>query len=403
MKRFGIVTAAAVVWSLGAAFGPTPVGAQQTITDKDGTRLLTIGKSEPNRIRRASDDKVVASIEEATNCFFILDAEGKRAFLVAGGFVYPADEKRVRCATVDGADIRTGDRGKIAMNYRHPDFCPTAAENRVYRVEGAELTAAQVLAVLTVLRPKIFEVSKEEAERQIKAYQEAEAESDKAFANVLTGKFEVLNSSVKDWGGGLTTITKGKDGFHYIDLQLKGGKLAGIGVKSPSKEGYPELWTAFAPEGAVALAVYEIKGGKLTGKWVPINAAKDGSAVLGSESLEGPESLDGEFKITEAKAPNGGAAYAGTVTIKPFKSEENSSDLESLYTVTWNVGGVKIAGVGAKVKVAEGKYVLLAASGTKGEFAVGHVGCESATNCKGIDFLTSKGLAGYIVWTRQND
>ena len=64
---------------------------------------------------------------------------------------------------------------------------------------------------------------------------------------------------------------------------------------------------------------------------------------------------------------------------------------------------MKIAGVAAKIKLADGKSVLIAASGTKGDFAVGHVTCESATLAKGIDFLTNKGAAGYIVWTKQNE
>jgi hypothetical protein len=259
-----------------------------------------------------------------------------------------------------------------------------------------------LIAALYVLKPEIFKLTKEEEAALKAAMKEAEAESDAEFGKVLVGKFDVLNSSVSDWGGGAIAITRGKDDFHYLDMKLKKESLAGIGLKR-RVGGWDEIWIAFAPEGAVALAVYDIEEGKLTGKWLPINAAKDGKETLGSEMLEGPASLDGDFKIIEAKAPNKGAAYAGTVTIKPHTpTGGNSSDLFNLYSVTWNFGATKIPGVAARLKYGDGKSALIVASGTKGDFAVGHVTCESATLAKGIDFFSSKRGPGYIVWTKQN-
>lgn len=308
----------------------------------------------------------------------------------------------IRLAVIDEDSIRRNPTGKRLLFIDGDDIRPEPGDKRLYFIDG-KVSQIQLVAVLFLLKPELFKLTAKEEEAIQAAMKAAEAESEAAMANVLLGKFDVLNSSISDWGGGTISTVQGKDGFHYLDMKLKQGNLAGIGMKRPG-EGQDELWIAFAPEGAVALAVYDIDGGKLTGKWIPINAAKDGKAVLGHETLEGPASLKGTFKIVSAKAPNDGAEYAGTCTLTPYKpADGNSSDLFDLYSVVWTFGTVKVQGVAAKVKTTDGKSVLIAASGTKGDFAVGHVTCESATLAKGIDFLTNKGAAGYIVWTKQNE
>lgn len=308
----------------------------------------------------------------------------------------------IRLACIDDDSIRRNPTSKRLLFIDGDDLRPEPGGKRLYFIDG-KVSRIQLIAALYLLMPELFKLTpKEEAALQA-AMKAAEAESDAAMANVLLGKFDVLNSSNSDWGGGVVSTVAGKDGFHYLDMKLKKANLSGIGVKRPG-QGQDELWLAFAPEGAVALAVYEIDGGKLTGQWIPMNAAKDGKTVLGHETLRGPATLNGTFKIVSAKAPNDGAEYSGTVTLAPYKpADGNSSDLFDLYSVTWTFGTVKVAGVAAKVKATDGKSVLIAASGTKGDFAVGHVTCQSATLAKGIDFLTNKGAAGYIVWTKQNE
>jgi hypothetical protein len=308
----------------------------------------------------------------------------------------------IRLACIDDDSIRRNPTGKRLLFIDGDDLRPEPGGKRLYFIDG-KVTRIQLIAALYLLMPELFKLTpKEEAALQA-AMKAAEAESDAAMANVLLGKFDVLNSSNSDWGGGVVSTVAGKDGFHYLDMKLKKVNLSGIGVKRPG-QGQDELWLAFAPEGAVALAVYEIDGGKLTGQWIPMNAAKDGKTVLGHETLQGPATLNGTFKIVSAKAPNDGAEYGGTVTLAPYKpADGNSSDLFDLYSVTWTFGTVKVAGVAARVKTTDGKSVLIAASGTKGDFAVGHVTCQSATLAKGIDFLTNKGATGYIVWTKQNE
>jgi hypothetical protein len=308
----------------------------------------------------------------------------------------------IRLATIDEDSIRRNPGGKRLLFIDGDDLRPEPGGKRLYFIDG-KVSRIQLVAVLYLLKPELFKLTPKEEEAIKAAMKAAEAGSDAAMANVLLGKFDVLNSSNGDWGGGVISTVQGKDGFHYLDMKLKNATLSGIGMKKPGK-GQDELWIAFAPEGAVALAVYEIDEGKLTGQWIPMNAAKDGKTVLGHETLQGPAKLAGTFKIVSAKAPNNGAEYTGTATLTPYKpADGNASDLFEMYSMTWTFGTVKIPGVAARIKTTDGKSVLIAASGTKGDFAVGHVTCQSATLSKGIDFLTNKGAAGYIVWVKQNE
>ncbi|MGC4006441.1 MAG: hypothetical protein QM811_26285 [Pirellulales bacterium] len=252
-----------------------------------------------------------------------------------------------------------------------------------------------------MLKPQIFALSEEEKAAQLKAYMAAAAESDKAFDQVLDGKFEIINSNVKAFGAGDFVHTRGKEGgTYYVELNIKDAPMKGIAVRRKASS-YEELWVAFAPQGAVALCVYEIDGTKLNGTWYPINGAKDGATVNGAETLTA-EKTPGTYKITTAKGPNGGAEYTGTLTAKPYvPADGNSTNFAGMFQLTWTLGKTKLQGVGVRVKGAEGKDVILAAAGAGKEgFGVGHVYCESATSIKALDFLFSDGKSGYINLTR---
>lgn len=324
---------------------------------------------------------------------------GKRLLFIDGDNIRH-EPNGIRLLFIDGKNIRRTPNGKRLLFIDGSNIRPDPNGERLYFVDG-EVTRTQLIAALYILKPELFKLTEQEEAELKAAMKEAEEESDKEFQNIHVGKFDVLNSSMDGWGNGVVTTFKGKDNHYYLEMKLKQQTLQGIGVRRPG-QAWEELWIAFAPEGAVALAVYDIDQGKLTGRWIPINAAKEGKTTLGSEVLEGPASLDGEYQIIEAKAPNDGAKYTGTVEIHPLTPNGNQSDLFDLFNVTWKFGTTTVAGVGAKVKSTPGKFALIVASGTKGEFAVGHVTGESATNSKGIDFLTNKGHAGYLVWTKQS-
>ncbi|MCE9608217.1 MAG: hypothetical protein K8U03_25310 [Planctomycetia bacterium] len=369
----------------GADIRPEPGGKRLLFIDGDDIR------SEPGGKRLLFiDDNVLRDAPGGKALLYFDDDDVRNEF---GGY---------RILMVDDYDLRRKPGAKSLLYLDGDDIRDSFGGKRLLFVDG-KVDKKQLLAALYVLMPDLFKLTPEEIATLKGAMAAARAEGEAAMSTVLLGKFDVLNSSVPGWGGGVVTTMAGKDGFHYLDMKLKGAELLGIGVKGTGGAA-GELWIAFAPEGSVALAVYDIDGGKLTGKWVPINAAKDGQETLGNETLEGPASLSGEFKIVAAQAPNAGAKYAGTVTLKPYKPVGgNESDLFDLYQITWNFGATKIPGVAAKIKTGEGNSVLIAASGTKGDFAVGHIGLASATLAKGIDFVTNKGKPGYLVWTKQNE
>jgi len=116
------------------------------------------------------------------------------------------------------------------------------------------------------------------------------------------------------------------------------------------------FWVAYGTPKTVALCVYDIDGGTLKGKWSPWYI--DGDAKnTGSETLTGPASLDGDFKITAGKSPTTGAEYTGTVTIKPAEIVGATDDAKP-YLLTWTFGDIKVYGIGIK----SGKQLFVASA-----------------------------------------
>jgi len=113
------------------------------------------------------------------------------------------------------------------------------------------------------------------------------------------------------------------------------------------------VFAAYGTPKTVGLCLYEIKEGSLSGTWYPWYI--DGNPKnLGTEELKGPATLDGEFTIVASKAPSTGAAYAGTVTIKP-EQIVGAGDQEKPYLVTWNFGATKVQGFGIRT----GNYLIV--------------------------------------------
>jgi len=103
----------------------------------------------------------------------------------------------LKIAVFDGDNIRHGARvnGKVLINYHHPDLCPTSSANRIYSIEGPELTKQQLVAGLYLLKPDMFKLSDDEIAAQQKARKEAGAEEDRlAKMDQVAGKWTMLNS-----------------------------------------------------------------------------------------------------------------------------------------------------------------------------------------------------------------
>lgn len=254
-------------------------------------------------------------------------------------------------ARFDSEDLRHGARGKVVINYHHPDICPDAHSNRIYRVDGPKLTRQQLVAVLYILKPEIFQLSPDEKAAQQKERADNAAEADSlAAADQAAGKWDVLNGNgpVANIGKGAITFGPKKGDVYpaIFDYAAGGGpSWAGVAAyKVVSGDRY--LWTAYGTPKTIGLCVYEIDGGTLTGKWYPWYCDGDPKNV-GTETLSGPASLDGEFKIVSAKTPTTGAPYAGTVSIAPTKIV-GADESEQPYLLTWTLGTVKIRGIGIR-------------------------------------------------------
>jgi len=94
------------------------------------------------------------------------------------------------------------------------------------------------------------------------------------------------------------------------------------------------------------LVVYRVAGGVLDGEWVTPGSQK---AELGRETLEGPDNLNGTYKITLGQNRDGTTNYTGEVIIKP----EGDT-----YLLAWMVP--KLAYIGRGVRIGD---VLVVAYG----------------------------------------
>ncbi len=182
---------------------------------------------------------------------------------------------------------------------------------------------------------------------------EAGEEADRlAAADQIAGKWEMLNGHgpVEKIGVGFITVGGKKGGAYPVTFDhTKGGgpMWSGVGVYKEDF-GDKHFWVAYGTPKSTGLCVYEIKGGALEGKWYPWYI--DGAAKnMGTESLKGPEGLDGDYQIVSAKAPGTGAPYTGTVTIKPL-TIVGAADEGKPYELTWTLGTVKVKGIGIRTK-----------------------------------------------------
>ncbi len=287
------------------------------------------------------------------------------AILVVDGHDVRHTAAGVKLAVFDGDNLRHGNSvdGKVLMNYHHPDLCPDSKSDRVYTVDGQALTPQQLVGVLYLLKPELFKLTDAETVAQQKAMAEAGAEADKLAAQDQVAKpWMVLNGHgpVEKINAGTITFTPRKGGVYPVTFDYtKGGGPSFTGVAASTElSGDRYIWAAYGTPKTVGLCVYKIDGGKLSGRWHPWYDQGDPKNI-GTEELEGPDTLDGDYKITAAKAPATGAAYTGTVTIKPLEVV-GAADDEKPYSVTWTIGETKLQGIAIRTK----NYLYVATGGT---------------------------------------
>ena len=132
------------------------------------------------------------------------------------------------------------------------------------------------------------------------------------------------------------------------------------------------LGAAYASEGVpFGLVVYRIAGGTLDGEWI---SSGDVKAELGHETLQGPTTLGGTYKITLGQNRDGTTNYTGEVIIKPYGHT---------YLVAWMVP--KLAYVGRGIRIGD-VLVVAYGQGTGPKQRPGVVGyqIEDADNMVGV-------------------
>jgi hypothetical protein len=127
----------------------------------------------------------------------------------------------------------------------------------------------------------------------------------------LSGEYTVTSASRpggdRSVHAGTVAIRAG--GGHYtIEWRLQNGqKYGGVGLEQG--EFLAAGWDA---SGDAGVAVYEINGGQLKGRW----AMPSGGGKLGAEDLRGPSGLNGVYEAVAARSPSG-ESYEGQLSLTP--------------------------------------------------------------------------------------
>jgi eukaryotic-like serine/threonine-protein kinase len=149
----------------------------------------------------------------------------------------------------------------------------------------------------------------------------------------LSGQYAITSASNPGGSGGYqgsVRITKEGDIYKLVWAVDNSPPYQGVAI--PMDQTLAVGWGMGARFG---VAVYQVRGGKLFGRWATANSGPRS----GVEELEGPEGLQGTYRIVTGKAPEGGGSYTGTVSILP------SGDT---FTVTWTLPTVAYSGVGIR-------------------------------------------------------
>lgn len=340
LRGHQLITALALFLSFGASARATPTLIN---AEPSGKRILQVSDTEitddatGKTILYLHDNEILKNIHDPA--VLIVDDDAIRHTLAG-----------IKLAQFDGEDLRHSNvNGKVLFNYHHPDICPDSQSNRMFSVEGPELSRVQLVAVMYALKPEFFTLSAEEtAAKQKEMMENAEESEREAAKDHVIGKWQVLSGSgpvAKIDKGDITFGTKVGPVYPATFDYSKAGGPSWTGVATMKEvSGDQTIFAAYGTPKSIGLCVYDINGGDLTGTWYPWYF--DGDAKnLGTETLKGGAKLGGEYKIVSAKAPTTGVAYSGSVTFTPIEIAGSSDET---YSVLWTLGDVKAYGIGVK-------------------------------------------------------
>jgi hypothetical protein len=278
---------------------------------------------------------------------------GKRLLFVdKDGDVRP-NPNGIRIAFWDGDTLRRSPGGPIILFLDGDDVRPDMGGPRLYFLDGPALSKQQLTAVLMILKPELFQLSKEETaakEKEFAANAAAsqpttKAESTPNTANAKTDPW-VGNRPITSQRTGKSTKREGtidiaKQGKCYTVTYKTGEnpEWRGIGVPIEEPGMEPEIWAVVGPASAVALGAYVVKDGKLDGTWIPVNATGEDRSVLGFEKLRGAAELGGQYTIESGKLPNGGTEYSGALQIEPLPVKDKEV---KCYRILWSNGATAV-------------------------------------------------------------
>ncbi len=310
---------------------------------------------------------------------------GKRLLMVDADGDVRHEPGGVRLAFWDGTELRRTPGGPRLGLMENNDFRATPGGKRFFFVDG-KLSRIQLTAVLYLLKPEFFTLTPAETAAKQKEMAEAGAQADAAAAaDYFPGEHQIITHYTDGPKKRQGSIVLTKQGEYYGVTFKTGDQPAwqGIGIKYKSQYGDEELWAAVGPEAAVSLGLYQIKGGNLTGTWLPVNAAADKSN-FGFENLTGAAQLGGVYQITSGKLPNGGVAYTGALNIDPLPGNMNSNG--PTYRFRWATGTTALAfRVGDRMAVA---------AGWGADFEILRLQMNNSKGLNG-DFMSKSGSKGY--------
>ena len=303
------------------------------------------------------------------------------------------NDSHVRLLWSNGHQLCKGVNEKVVFDYdgRNRSIAINGSDRATYTVSchngnsESRLEAWQVVAIAYALQPKLFEVSKADAEAQRAEAAVNAKETEKFYATRLSGEFDVISTNSPPLRNA-KCLVKPVGKFVYMQYELSNGtKLQGIGIPKNPGEGNDQerILTALNTDGVVALGIYEVESGQLQGSWFPTSLLLDPKTLIGIENLKGKtgSALSGKFTITEAKTPVKAEPYTGTLEVKPMPRMD--SGITPTYELTWSLGTVTIKGIGIQVRLFDTKTktqktYLVAAVGS-GEVLVGqHFGMSSS-------------------------
>jgi len=355
------------------------------VKDSAGKTVLVI---DGDVVKDGAGDKTLMTITDDK----ITDASGKMVLYINGDMIRDKPEGAL-LLMIDGRHIKRGPGGDNLLYVDGKNLMRGDRSGKpLYTFAGDDLTSQRRMAALYLLMPELFGASKEADAKTLADQSKTAAASDSdAIKNFVAGEYKIDAYSSKGDNSpnkaGTITITKAGDVFAMEFKLTSGEALQGVAMQHGD-----DVWAAVGPPNTMALAVYKVQGGKLTGTWYNATGKPES---FGTENATGAERLGGEYKITDAKASFTQAAYTGTLTLDSVGKKFWES--APIYTAAWDLGGYKAKGVALSEN-----DTLVAATSTSPDFSLIHFKIKAKDNYLNGQFYSVNKVIGIYSLKKTN-